>query len=226
MEDTAAVRRAALDTFDDVEPVRLRDRIEARLRSADLAPGLLTVESARAARDGAFDGVVDRAAAVQGVYEGLRLTRSLAHADPWGGDAVANGVGGAPTDRDEADLAVLVADILVARGFHVLARTEVASRAVGVIQTFGSDQTVRRQTGDAALDRNLEADILELSIRTGITGVGASPGPGVAELAADLTAEGLPSTDRVASGEVRDRLAALVRSRPTPTEGVTTSAED
>src|SRR6056297_1877922 len=105
MEEVAAVRRAALAAVDDVEPDRLHERIDARLDDASLAPGVLTLVSAGATSDPPVDltdGVADRAAGVQLIYEGLSLTRQLAHDDPW-----VNG------NRDTANLDILIADILV-----------------------------------------------------------------------------------------------------------------
>lgn len=87
----------------------------------------------------ASDALLTHAAGVQLIYEGLRLTRTLAHDEPWlepetaaDGDAASDG-----------DLEILAADILVARGFYLLARTDAAGTAVRTVQSFGHDQTRR-----------------------------------------------------------------------------------
>ncbi len=219
MEEAAAVRRAALAAVDDVEPARLRDRIEDRLDDASVAPGVLTLVSARAVRDGPFDGVTDRAAGVQLIYEGLGLTRSLARSDPWASSDD-------QASRDDADLDILIADILVSRGFYLLARTEAADAAVGVVRAFGTDQTVRTETGDDSPDRNLEADVLELAVVAGTTAAGGRAPARLREYAADLAADGLPAAGPVAGPDVRDTLTALVGSEPPTSDGVRTSADN
>jgi hypothetical protein len=223
MEEAAAVRGAALDAVGDVEPDRLCDRIRERLEDGSMAPGVLTVLSARAVadrgpEDGAAvdaDAVADRGAGVQLIYEGLRLTRALSRDPPWerdaplagdrdeertdggaasgasrassasdqrertdGGDvAVTDGVTAGPAvaaDADDADMDILVADVMVARGFYLLARTEAAGEAVAVVRSFGGDQTRRRTAGDDRLDGNLEADVFELAAVAGTTAAGGS----------------------------------------------------
>ena len=199
MEEVAAVRQAALTGVEDIEPERLRERITDRLADASLAPGVLTVVAAAAVRDtsaGVSDADAERAAGVQLIYEGLALTRRLAHDDPW-----------TSGDRDAADLDILIADILVSRGFYVLARTEAAAAAVDVVQAFGHDQTVLRTTGDDSLDARLEVDICELAIVAGVTAGGAEPTAALRAYAADLAADGLPNQDALLDGDVADALA-------------------
>jgi len=196
MEEVAAVRRAALAGVDDVEPDRLRDRITARLDDASLAPGVLTLVAAAAARGHAADSDDDRAAGVQLIYEGLSLTRRLAHEDPW-----------TAGDRDAADLDILIADILVSRGFYLLADTEAAGAAVDVVREFGTDQTELRTTGNEELDGNLEADICELAVVAGVTAADHEPTPELCGIGADLALDGLPGVDALLNGEVADRLA-------------------
>ena len=197
MEEVAAVRRAALAGVDDVEPERLHDRIAARLADASFAPGVLTLVAEAAARGHhAADSDTDRAAGVQLIYEGLTLTRRLAHDDPW-----------TTGDRDAADLDILIADILVSRGFYLLARTEAAGAAVEVVREFGKDQTELRTTGNDDLDGNLEADICELAVVAGVTAAGHEPTAALRGVGADLAADGLPTAERLLSGDIADRLA-------------------
>jgi hypothetical protein len=252
MQEAAAVRRAALDAVGDVSPAPLRERLEARIDDGSMAPGVLTVLSARAV-DGATTGeemasdsdasggdgveatvtseagttgVERRGAGVQLIYEGLRLTRTLAQDEPWigpddattpdtsvatngGSDAVESSV---DRDSDDADMAILVADVLVARGFYLLARTEAAAAAVRVVQSFGADQTTRRETGDSDLDRNLEADVFELAAVAGTTAVGSRPTPALRDHVATLarTNGHLPLSDRLFTDSTVDTLAGFV----------------
>ncbi|APW96827.1 hypothetical protein CHINAEXTREME_03145 [Halobiforma lacisalsi AJ5] len=161
-----------------------------------------------------FDGIVTHAAGVQLIYEGLRLTRALAHDEPW-----TTPIGGQETETDadtEADLEILAADILVARGFYLLSRTEAANTAVRTVQSFGRDQTRREDLlgeraddGDvdtdanpspnpnaddrveraAELDANLERDVLELAVRTGAAAAGEAPPPRLLSVADDIATQ-------------------------------------
>ena len=217
MEEVAAVRRAALAAVDDVEPDRLHERIDARLDDASLAPGVLTLVSAGATSDPPVDladGVADRAAGVQLIYEGLSLTRQLAYDDPW-----VNG------NRDTADLDILIADILVSRGFYLLARTEAADAAVSVVRSFGHDQTVRQTTDDESLDTALETDILELAVVAGITAAGIRPTPTLREYATELATDGLPPNAELLGEEVADTLRARAGAEQPPGDGTEAAAD-
>ncbi|MDQ2050736.1 hypothetical protein RBH26_09575 [Natronolimnohabitans sp. A-GB9] len=199
MEQADSCRRAAAEAIADIEPPELHDRIETLLEDASMVPGVLTLESAAAtAADGRAvletddntraqhdaGDLATQAAGVQLIYEGLRLTRSLAHEEPW--------TGSGDRDSDRGDLEILAADILVARGFYLLARTDAAGKAVRTVQAFGRDQTRRDEVadetasgvagtdGDAAvdptsIDANLEHDILELAVLTGAAAVSDTP---------------------------------------------------
>lgn len=204
MEDAAAVRRAAREAVGDVEPERLRTEILARVDEGSAAPGVLALQSARCAADAGAavaDAHRDVAAGVQLVYEGLRLTRRLVQEEPW------------RTGGDGADVDMLVADVLVARGFVLLSRTEATDVAVSLVRGFGRDQTRRRTAPDPeALDANLEVDVLRLAIVAGQTAPGG-PAPGdVGPLARDLveTHGGLPPAEALCTAATRDRLDGLV----------------
>lgn len=223
MEEAAAVRRAALDAISDVEPASLRERIEEQLGDGSMAPGVLTVLTVRALEAGpntevqngtVADPVSERAAGVQLIYDGLRLTRHLATSDPW--------VSGR---KQDADIAVLAADVLVARGFYLLARTDAADAAVATVRSFGRDQTVGRETDDASLTRNLEADVLELAVVAGGTLVDGTVSPRLREFAAGL-ANGSPFPDAESffSETVTDTIGTLATDT-TGNQGVTTSAD-
>lgn len=172
MDDAVRAREAAIEALADVEPAPLRDVLTDRIVDASMTPGVLTLVSAHALDPGvSLSGIAERAAGVQLIYEGLRLTRSLAQEVPWA----------TLSDTDfegdiEADLEILAADVLVSRGFYLLARTEAAERAVETVRSFGADQTRIQSAGTdidaAALDRNLEADVFALGVVAGATAVG------------------------------------------------------
>ncbi|PSQ57449.1 hypothetical protein BRD18_07505, partial [Halobacteriales archaeon SW_7_71_33] len=199
MDEVAACRHAARDAVRDIEPEQLRGVMDDLLVEASMTPGVVTVRAARAAsaadgdsgaavtveryddspgvsaRDGRReegrealpDHVAERAAGVQLIYEGLRLIRRLAAEDPWTVTEETN-----PTDENTA---VLAADVLVSRGFYLLARTPAADKAVETVRNFGRDQTIAREADSRNRDhdRNLEADVLRLAL---IAGTAATPG--------------------------------------------------
>lgn len=160
MEEAVAVRRATEEAIRDVVPERLHADILDRVEEMPTAPGVLTLLSARTTpRTDPPDGVVELAAGIQLVYEGLRLTRQLAQEEPWARGA-----------RAEGDLAIVAADVLVARGFFLLARTEAAQAAVSMLQAFGHDQSYRVRDEEppaTAPDFDLDVDVLELAVLTG-----------------------------------------------------------
>jgi len=222
MQGAAAVRRAAVGAVEDIAPARLRERLEEQLSAGSVVPGVLTLRSVEAVTDRtvdpdepSLDPVTRRGAGVQLIYEGLALTRQLAHEEPW-----------ETGDREEGDLAILAADILVARGFYLLARTEAADAAVETVRAFGRDQTVRRETDDPSLDRNLEADVLELAVVAGTTAAGGHATPRLREFAAGLAEEaGFPPADQFFAERVGDSLRTLAGEGPA-SEGVPTSVDD
>jgi hypothetical protein len=217
MEDVAAVRQAALASIEDIEPVTLRDRITDRLDSASLAPGVLTLVAARAASDTSIDShdsVPNRAAGVQLIYEGLVLTRRLADDNPWEAG-----------DRDAADLDILIADILVSRGFSLLARTDAAEDAVDVVRSFGRDQTVARTSDDETLDSALERDICELAVSVGVSSMDHQPTAPLRTYAGELAGDGLPEYDDLLGGDVMATLTAYINPDRSPPDGTEAAAD-
>lgn len=200
MEQAVLARRGAREAVADIEPRELHGRIDSILAESSMVPGVLVMLSAQSVDPGIDSTAVeDRAAGVQLIYEGLRLTRSLAHDEPW-----------VDADDVDADLAVLAADVLVSRGFYLLAMTDAADRAVETVRAFGRDQT-RRRDPDAdreTLDRNLEDDVFELAAVAGTTVVDAPPEDAVDAVVDDL----LRSTD----GEPLPEAAALFGSDVSP----------
>ncbi|AHF98503.1 hypothetical protein HALLA_06235 [Halostagnicola larsenii XH-48] len=170
-------RRAARDAVSDVEPPRLYDFIEETLEEASMLPGVFTLESAHELEpENDLEGIDRHAAGVQLIYEGLRLTRALAHEDPWT----------ERSDEIDGDLEILAADILVARGFYLLARTDAAGKAVRTVQAFGRNETRRADDGNDSTDTDLERNVLELATLAGASAVGTTPTPALLETATEL----------------------------------------
>jgi len=175
MDDAAEARAAAREAVSDITPPRLRDLIDTRLADAAMTPGALTRASARAAGASPDTDEVDhRAAGVQLIYDGLSLTRTLARSPPWEE---------APTES--ADMEVLVADVLVGRGFRLLARTGAAGTAVETVRAFGRDETVA-ETAPDTVARALETDVFELAVVAGASAAGIDPPDGIRDFAAEV----------------------------------------
>jgi hypothetical protein len=202
MEQAVLARRGAREAVADIEPPELHGRIDSILADASMVPGALVFLSAQSVDpDCDSSGLQDRAAGVQLIYEGLRLTRELAHEEPWAdteNDSTDLAADRGDTDDTDANIDILVADVLVSRGFYLLAMTEAADRAVETIRAFGRDQTCRREPGAdrEALDRSLEADVFELAAVAGTTAVDPSRSDAVSavidELIRDADGEPLP----------------------------------
>ncbi|AGB15153.1 hypothetical protein Halru_0519 [Halovivax ruber XH-70] len=202
MDRVARCRRTVREAVADVSPPPLRRRLYDEIDANALTPAVLTVESALAADPSTDPAAVrELAAGTQLIYDGLALTRELAHETPWSDAEVDAGVDthagdDADTHADtdvtaeadaDADLAIVAADVLVARGFSLLSRTDAADRAVETIQAFGRDQTTRRDAADPdAIDARLERDVLELAVETGAAAVAKPPSPALSDLAATL----------------------------------------
>ena len=208
MEDAVRARDAAREALADIEPEELHAVLDGQLAETSMTPGVLTLTSARALDPMVdLDTIAERAAGVQLIYEGLRLTRTLAHDEPW--------LTADDLDADlDADLDILAADVLVSRGFYLLARTEAAAeRAVETVRAFGRDQTRRESTDEQAdLDRNLEADIFELAVVAGTTAVGGETPNALLEYAAGLARDydgELPPAAVVLPETTADRIASL-----------------
>jgi hypothetical protein len=207
MDDAVLARRSAREALSDIEPESLRETLDERLATASMTPGALTLTSARAfAPDTDVSALGEQAAGVQLIYEGLALTRHLAHEEPWATATV---------DDIDADLDVLAADVLVSRGFYLLARTTTAAeRAVETVRAFGRNQTTRTEDGADAdtLDRNLEADVFELAVVTGVAAVDGTVSEELLAYADELARgyEGaLPSAGTLLGSGTRERLATF-----------------
>ncbi|MFC6837533.1 DUF7114 family protein [Halomarina ordinaria] len=196
MEEADAVRRAARASVDDIDPTALRDALWAVIDGGSTLPGALALLTASACDADVGEGLVERAAGVQLIYDGLRLTRRLAVEEPW-----------ATGERATGDMEILAADVLVARGFYLLARTEAAVAAVEVVRAFGRDRT----RGDPP--ETLEADVLDLAVVVGATAGGIDPTPELRAVAADVAADygvDLPRTETLDADTLRTRLVGCV----------------
>ena len=208
----ATAERAARTAVADIEPVKLREEIDNVLADGSVVPGALTFRVGTVGDDDAGAHSVDgplgrRAAGVQLVFAGLDRTRHLATDADWTADV---------NTGTETDLALLGADVAVARGAYLLARTAAADRAVGVVRRFGRNQT-EAETSDAGPGRSrcgLERDALELAVIAGGTvggeAVASQLEEAVGELATLLIDEdgAFRAVDRVHSEAVANRLAA------------------
>jgi hypothetical protein len=216
MQEADLARRRASEAVEDIHPPRLREAITDRIRPGSMIPGVLVLLSA-AVVDGSPDAadVERRAAGVQLIYEGLHITRSLVHDDPWTADS--------PPDKP-ADLDVLAADVLVARGFRLLARTDAADDAVETVRAFGREQT------DTAADshpdppaRTLEANVFELAAVAGATAAGGDTPLALRQYVVGLARNlGDPPLPPAVDGlpETIEEVLGRVSADPTPDEPV------
>jgi len=218
MQEAGAIRTAALEAVEDVDPSVVYERIEELLDEESMTPGVFTVACASAIleRSGrtiddlaAEDALAERAAGVQLIYSGLSRTRDLAADPPW-----------TRGDAERGNLDVLAADILVARGFYLLARTEASDEAVAVVRAFGRDQTIAHDTDDP-LAGNLERDVFELAAVAGATAAGTTPSPQLREFAADLGRDDAGTLP----GTLEEQLTTAISVDSGGSDGVRTSAD-
>ncbi len=180
MDEIARAGRATREAIGTIDPEGLRLEMDSVVERGSMLPGALTLVAARSV-GGDPETVTERAAGVQLVYAGLGLIRDLAREDPWAGNVTVDDGGAVSVsgdDLEENDVAMLAADVLVARGFSLLARTDASGKAVETVRSFGRDQTLARSEADGERPAaNLEADCLELAVVAGTTGAGADPTP-------------------------------------------------
>ncbi|KZN25426.1 hypothetical protein A4G99_02735 [Haladaptatus sp. R4] len=212
MEEAVRARGAAREAIEDITPAHLRDHIDGLLQSSTVVPGVVTLLSARAVESGAKTGDVEaRAAGVQLIYEGLGLTRTLARDEPWNGEQ----------PYIESNIAVLAADVMVSRGFSLLARTEAADTAVRTVKSFGRDQTERRT------EHALETDVFELAMVAGTTAAGHEVPTGIRRYAEQLaTSVANRDSTELLFDEAVDTLTKLSGRHPNWFDETTSSATD
>lgn len=221
MDEGSRARSEAIRAMQDVTPDRLRERIEARLAAAPAAPGEVTIASARYHGADVTEGtVMDLAGAVQQIFVGLRITRELIETNPW------HELDNRPSD---ADLEIVAADVLIARGVSRLASTAAAETAVEVVRTFGQEQAERLEHGRVSEERSLEATILELAVVAGAASSGVTPeasvrrtvprGPGVEP-------GRMPPTVTVLEGTVLEPVAEVGPRAGVADDGLRSGASD
>ncbi|AGN01079.1 hypothetical protein L593_05650 [Salinarchaeum sp. Harcht-Bsk1] len=214
MEEAPRVREALRESLREIDPDPFRARLERTLEGRPLTPGILTVRTASAI-DGAVasEAAAQRAAGVQLIYEGLRLTRRLVETEPW-----------PPAGEGDPDVDVVAAEVLVASGLNQLAHTGVRDRVVEIIRRFGRthsrDADGQPHEGDASdLDAgdspldvddepSLEADVVVLAIAAGADLAAQTVPPGLIEYARELAAE--IDADPLPDGEPIDDVAETV----------------
>ena len=155
--DVAAMRAA----FAKLEPPSLRERTIAHLVDQPMGAGRLVRHSAGTADGRAPQNALqDRVVGVQLIHVGLGLIRELARDPPW-----------EQGDGDEGNLDALVAEVLVAKGFSLLASTPAASKAVETVQSLARSETAR--LNGTVTGSPLEADIFELGVQAGVSAIEA-----------------------------------------------------
>jgi hypothetical protein len=202
MEDVQVLRNALDESLDSLEPAPFCERVTAVVGETPSTPGVLTIRTARAIDDEAdIEAAATRGAGVQLCYEGLELTRSVLQNRPW-------------EDLEDGDgyyQDLLVAEVLVSRGFHDLSETGVVTDAVAIVQRFGRTQTDIEDLGRRHGDDPLERDVLELAVNAGadlvMDGLPASVRTHGSEIARDLLDYPLP--DPAGLADIDDRLDAL-----------------
>lgn len=207
MDEAVHARAATHDAIDDITPRALRNAIEYRLENASLTPAVLTRLSAHAAHTTYDPTELDeRTAGVQLIYNGLHLTRFLARTSPWD-----------TTPTNTADIEILAAEVLVARGFSLLANTEAAPFAVTTVQAFGQHETTRAHHPTTDLpDSTLEANIFELAIIAGLAATDTDRPPGTTEFATELARSynnELPTAPELLSDSAINALKDLIQEQ-------------
>ena len=215
MDEPRRVRAAMADLLEDVTPAAFADRIQSELDAVGVAPGVLTQAAAATGADPIAPATVDaRAAAVQVIYVGLHLTRRLIGSTPWEDAPLAE------TSID-ADVEILIADVLVAQGMRELARTPAAGAAVEVVRGFGADQRGRLE-GEPPSD-DLETSIIRLAV---IAGVSLHRRWVPADVIAAVQDDGLPEPTPTAAVSVTRRLQQLLSIADQGADHATSSVSD
>lgn len=170
------VSEALRQSIVDIEPQSFNAHLHEVLEDRPLTPAALTVTTGRAIDSTADrDRLTELGIGVQLGYEGLCLTRELIADESWLDSHQAT----------EADLDVLAAEVLVARGFNILAKTNTVTDAVDIVRTFGRNRAHERD-GSHRTDPSLEADIVTLAVTTGADCVLSTVPPPIASFAAGL----------------------------------------
>ena len=161
MDAVYRVRAASCSAVDEVKPTGLREIITSQIESDSPTFGLATIVVSEEVRhtDEAPIVVDSKAAGVQLIYEGLRLTQDLVRGNRWKHNE----------QKLNTDMDLLAADVMVARGFYLLSHTKAAHKAVETIRAFGIAETEWSDapTGTPTRHMSLERNIFELAIIAG-----------------------------------------------------------
>lgn len=200
MDEVGVITETLERSLADIEPAPFQSRVAEAAGERPLLPGVLAVRVARTLDPGVdIEAAATRGAGVQLCYEGLELTRSVLRNRPWA------------DDDEEYQQDLLVAEVLVSRGFSLLATTGVVRDAIAIVQRFGRTQTNLEALGGRHDDDPLEVDVLELAVNAGadlvLDGLSPSVRSHSGDIARDLLAYPLPGPE--ATGTVDDRLDAL-----------------
>ncbi len=172
------VSEALRQSIVDIEPQSFNAHLNEVLQDRPLTPAVLTVTTGRAIDSTADrDRLTELGVGVQLGYEGLCLTRELIDDESWLDSH----------QSTDADLDVLAAEVLVARGFNILAETNTVTDAVDIVRTFGRNRAHERDGSDKT-DPSLEADIVSLAVTTGADCVLSTVPPPIASFADELGA--------------------------------------
>jgi len=202
MDELRALTDALNGLLEDLEPPQFHNRVTTVVGSTPSSPGVLTVKTARSIdSDADIEVAATRGAGVQLCYEGLELTRSILRNQPW--------EDGEKRDGYYQDL--VVAEVLVSRGFYTLAETGVVTDAVDIVKRFGRTQTNIDRLGGRHDENPLEVDVLALAVNTGVDLVMDGVPPSIRArsdaIARELLNYPLPDPEELAA--VDDQLAAL-----------------
>lgn len=171
------VSEALRRSLADIEPRSFNEHLRELLTDRPLTPAATTVVTGRAIDATAdLDRLADLGVGVQLGYEGLRLTRDLIGGRSW-------------LDQHHAadeDIDVLAAEVLVARGFNLLAGTGTVSNAVEIVRRFGQRSALESDTDTKATYPSLESDTIELAVETGADFVLSTVPPPIRSVGVDL----------------------------------------
>tara|TARA_A100001037_G_scaffold65809_2_gene58024 strand:- start:14482 stop:15126 length:645 start_codon:yes stop_codon:yes gene_type:complete len=204
MDAVSRVRAASCRAVDEVEPTGLREIITGQIESDSSTFGLATIVVSEEVRHTDEESIIvdSKAAGVQLIYEGLRLTQDLVRENRWKNNE----------QKLITDMDLLAADVMVARGFYLLSHTKAAPKAVETIRAFGITEAEWSDTpiGTPTRRMNLERNIFELAI---IAGFGSSS----SEMPSEFDTRQLLNFD--ISKESKDHILRLIQTIEQGEEG-------
>jgi hypothetical protein len=156
------VNDSSCNAVSKVEPPQLKELILNRIDQKPSVFGLITTIIANESVESSDElnqSIDEKAAGVQLIYEGLKLTQELVRNKGWKHEE----------NKLQADLELLAADVMVSRGFNLLSHTLAAKKAVETIRSFGQAESILSNglEKNSLSEGNLEKDMFELSIITG-----------------------------------------------------------